>query len=331
MEPLLAETRRHFPQFAGVPIEVTEIKKGGSGRCFYRLRSDSQQSLILAKYDREREENRHFVQIAEFLAANNINAPRVHVHDPAAGLIWMEDLGATDLWHYRAEPWPTRRALYQSALEQVTRLHCLSIAAADDLRKDFPQEFDAPLYQWEQHYFFEHCLGSYFGMPEEERARLADLPTLRETTERLAALPRVLVHRDFQSQNIIVRDGAAHLIDFQGMRPGLSKYDIASLLYDPYVQLTPAERNELFEIYRTLRERAGLPLRSGDEEIMALCAMQRLMQALGAYGYLGLVKGNAAFLEHIPPALAALTTIVQSIEGLEALHRALRSLPPAGR
>jgi aminoglycoside/choline kinase family phosphotransferase len=158
------------------------------------------------------------------------------------------------------------------------------------------------------------------------RAELAAAPVLHAIADRLESLPRVLVHRDFQSQNIIIRDGQAYLIDFQGMRPGLSKYDLASLLYDPYVTISPNEREELFEIYRGLRERNGSPLRVDDEEIFLLCAMQRLMQALGAYGYLGLVKGNKAFLAHIPSAFGSLCSIVREISGLEKLHDAFAQL-----
>jgi aminoglycoside/choline kinase family phosphotransferase len=94
------------------------------------------------------------------------------------------------------------------------------------------------LYQWEQHYFFENCLGNYFALDQAGVVELSRLPVFIEIAERLASLPRVLVHRDFQSQNIIIRNGHAYLIDFQGMRPGLSKYDLASLLYDPYVELS---------------------------------------------------------------------------------------------
>ena len=67
--------------------------------------------------------------------------------------------------------------------------------------------------------------------------------------------PRVLVHRDFQSQNIIIRNSYAYLIDFQGMRPGLAEYDLASLLYDPYVDLPEVERSELAGYYRQSADR----------------------------------------------------------------------------
>ena len=67
--------------------------------------------------------------------------------------------------------------------------------------------------------------------------------------------PRCFVHRDFQSQNIVIKDGAACFIDFQGMRPGLPQYDLASLLYDPYVCLPASERADLLEHYRAARRR----------------------------------------------------------------------------
>ena len=308
-------------------MEITPIEKGGSDRRFYRVCSSPEHSLILVKYNLERGENRQYVHIAQFLTDHDIRAPKVYFHDAQEGLIWIEDLGETDLWSYRNESWDVRRPLYESALDEVAKLHCLPTSAADKIRQDLPTEFDAALYLWEQHYFFDNCLGRYFGVEENLRTELAALPVLHEIAPRLANLPRVLVHRDFQSQNIIIRDGQAHLIDFQGMRPGVSKYDLASLLYDPYVHLTETERAELFDVYRALRERAGWPLRVDDEEIFRLCAMQRLMQALGAYGNLGLVRGNKSFLNYIPAALASLRSIIMAIPGTEKLRETLASLP----
>jgi aminoglycoside/choline kinase family phosphotransferase len=322
----LQQTRIHFPRFEAAKVEITPIEKGGSDRRFYRVRSSPDHTLILVKYNLEREENRHYVRIAEFLAANEINSPKIYFHDEREGLIWIEDLGATDLCSYRDESWSIRRPLYQSALEQIARLHSLPLSTAEEIRTELPAEFDAPLYRWEQQYFFQHCLGRHFGMDEQRLTELGELPVLAEIAERLASFPRVLVHRDFQSQNIVMRNGHAHLIDFQGMRPGLSQYDIASLIFDPYVTLTAGERAELFEMYRDIRSSIGTPMRTDCEEILQLCAMQRLMQALGAYGYLGHVRGNKAFLEHIPAALASLRIVLGNIPGAEKLHQPLAKL-----
>jgi aminoglycoside/choline kinase family phosphotransferase len=317
---LLRQTRLHFPRFDVEGIKITPIEKGGSDRKFYRVRCSSEQSLILVKYDLTREENRHYVEIAQFLEEHEIRAPRIYYHDPEEGLIWLEDLGKNDLYSHRSEPWLVRRAFYDSALDEVRKLHELPESVCIEMRQLLPAEFNAALYLWEQHYFFDNCLGRYFKIDSARIESVVSLPVLAEIAESLAKQPRVLVHRDFQSQNILVRNGQAYLIDFQGMRPGLAHYDLASLLYDPYVHLTDAEREELLEHYC-----GGKPT-DDFYETLALCAMQRLMQALGAYGFLGLVKGHKDFLQYIPKAVESLHEIVAKIDGLDLFKNLLSEL-----
>src|SRR6266849_11176593 len=111
---LVRRTRMHFPRFALAEIKIAPIEKGGSDRKFYRVRCSPEQTLILVKYNLEREENRHYVQIAKFLVAHGIRVPKIYYHDPTEGLIWIEDLGERDLWSYRAESWLVRRVFYES-------------------------------------------------------------------------------------------------------------------------------------------------------------------------------------------------------------------------
>ena len=313
----------HFPRFDVAEIKIAPINKGGSDRRFYRIHCSPEHTLILVKYNLEREENRHYVQIADFLDAHDIRVPKIYFHDPAEGLIWIEDLGESDLYSYRHEGWLVRRAFYESALDQIATLHALPESVCVEMKGHLPAEFDAELYGWEQTYFFENCLGRYFGMDKAQWRELAALPSLRKIADRLARLPRVLVHRDFQSQNIIIRNSLAYLIDFQGMRLGLPEYDLASLLFDPYVDLSKAERDELICYYREKQAVGGRKIEGEFDDILRLCAMQRLMQALGAYGFLGLVKGNKHFLKHVPAAIMSLALIVSEIGGLEKLNRAL--------
>ena len=318
-ELLLRQTRIHFPRLEEAVVKITPIEKGGSDRKFYRVRCSPEQTIILVKYNLEREENRHYVEIAEFLAEHRIRAPRIYFHDPAEGLIWIEDLGKSDLWSYREESWLVRRAFYESALDEIVKLHCLPEEAGCAIQKNLPSAFDAALYRWEQNYFFENCLLRYFGVEEKKLSDVTALPALHEIAERLGSRPRVLVHRDFQSQNIIIRNAQAHLIDFQGMRPGLAEYDLASLLFDPYVTFSRAECEELLAVYEKKRNAALSPVSAQFREIFRLCGIQRLMQALGAYGFLGLVKGNRTFLNHIPAAMMSLRSLVSEIDELGRL------------
>ena len=319
-EALLRQTRRHFPRFNVDEIRIAPIEKGGSDRKFYRVRCSAEQSLILVKYDLEREENRHYVEIAQFLETHEIHAPRIYYHDADEGLIWVEDLGECDLFGYRDESWMVRRAFYESALDEVRKLHKLPESVCVEMREHLPAEFNSALYSWEQNYFFENCLGRYFKIETAKVDKLAALPAFAETAEKLARLPRVLVHRDFQSQNILLRNSQAYLIDFQGMRPGLAHYDLASLLFDPYVDLSSAERDELLEHY------CGQPPGSDFLETLRLCAMQRLMQALGAYGFLGLAKDHKHFLQYIPKAVRSLRDVIAEINGLDLFKESLDDL-----
>jgi aminoglycoside/choline kinase family phosphotransferase len=310
---LLHRTRLHFPRVDLDKVEIAAIEKGGSDRRFYRICCAPEQALILVKYNLEREENRHYVEIAQFLAEHGIRAPRIYYHDPDEGLIWIEDLGERDVFSYRDEPWLVRRAFYESALDEILKLHRLPESICEEMRERLPAEFNAALYLWEQSYFFENCLSRYFNVDQDELAALAELPALNEIAEYLGGLSRVLVHRDFQSQNLMMRNGQAYLIDFQGMRPGLAQYDLASLLYDPYIDLADHEREELLAYY------CGGKVSDDFRQILRLCAMQRLMQALGAYGFLGLVKGHEHFLEHIPAAMKSLCAILSAVPSLEEL------------
>lgn len=300
-------------------VIVEPIEKGGSGRKFWRVNAAGH-SHILVRYGEERPENRYYVEIGQFLSKVGVRVPLVHFHDPAEGLIIMEDAGGTDLWSFRQEPWLRRRAFYQRTLDEALTLHTRAHEAGG--RPHLQQSFDAELYRWEQKYFLDNCLQRHFGLTDFDFERDA----LDAIAERLATEPRCLVHRDFQSQNIIIRDGEVCLIDFQGLRPGLAQYDVASLLLDPYVELAEPEREELLAHYLSGLLGAGQPNESAWMELYHLCAMQRLMQALGAYGKLGHLDGRTHFLEHIPVALPRLREVVGKIPGLEQLHRLLGEL-----
>ena len=326
LERLVLQTQEKFPRYRA-RVEIVPLEKGGSDRKFYRVCAGDERPVILVKYSSQKEENRLYVEIARFLAASDVNVPAIYFHDASEGLIWMQDLGDEDLWSWRSAPWPKRRSLYESALFQASRLH---IAATRDLPTSglrLEREFSEQLYLWEQQYFFDNCLRAHFGLEESAVRRYSQLARMHEIAARLASLPRTLVHRDFQSQNIIIQNEQAWLIDFQGMRPGLPQYDLASLLYDPYVDLTSSERSQLLNFYKRVALQSGMQLTGDFDEVFNFCALQRLMQALGAYGFLGLQKGRPDFLAHIPAARASLREVAARIDGLDEFVALLDSLP----
>ncbi|MEK6654584.1 MAG: phosphotransferase, partial [Thermodesulfobacteriota bacterium] len=139
---------------------------------------------------------------------------------------------------------------------------------------------------------------------------------------RLLSPPPALVHRDLQSQNVMIRDGAPVLIDFQGMRPGSPFYDLGSLLCDPYITFREEERLFLLRHYHEISgsHYDGEAFR----ELFLLASAQRLMQALGAYGFLGLRRGKPHFLAHIRPALENLVAVTAEAGRLPRLYALAR-------
>src|SRR5947199_6984213 len=182
---LLRRTRMHFRRMDVDKIKIAPINRGGSDRKFYRIRCSPDQTLILVKYNLEREENRHYVQIARFLDTHGIRVPKIYFHDPAEGLIWIEDLGERDIYSYRNESWLIRRAFYESALDQIATLHSLPESVCVEMKEHLPAEVNTALYNWEQNYFVENCLGRYFGIETVRLDALATLTAIQALAERL--------------------------------------------------------------------------------------------------------------------------------------------------
>ena len=308
-DELLRRTTKALEDFSARALQL--IEKGGSSRCFYRIHSSENGSVILVHDLGEKEENKHYSSLAGFLEGHGVPVPNVLAVDHSEGLLWLEDLGERDLWASRNEPWEIRRPLYESVLRGIARLHGIPLADVEELH--LQKEFDEHLYRWEQEYFTEHCLGDIFCISETSRHSVLASHGMQQLASHLASLPRQLVHRDFQSQNIMIRGSQAWFIDFQGMRPGLAQYDLASLLCDPYVTISADERTELLAFYRQLPNQSGETADGTFERIFWQCAVQRLMQALGAYGFLSIHCGKPAFRSHVAPALMRLGEALQHL------------------
>jgi aminoglycoside/choline kinase family phosphotransferase len=323
LERLIDQTRERFPHYNESKVEILPVEKGGSDRHYYRVRFSADHSLILVKYNPEKPENERFVAIANFLNGIGVNAPLIYYHDQDQALIWMQDLGDEDLWQHRNEGWTLRRRFYEAALDQVALLHSLDPAFGEKLH--LQPGFDESLYLWEQNYCLENCLGRYFQVPPAEIQMLREHVAFENLAKRLASYRRVLVHRDFQSQNIIVWDEQAYLIDFQGLRPGLPQYDLASLLLDPYAGLTYQERAHLLSYYFEQNDHGWTFPEF--ERIYLDCGIQRLMQALGAYGVIGILGEKKEFLRHIQPAIKTLIEVASLAENFNFFAEFLTGLP----
>ena len=326
-ELLLQESRCHVPGWAGAELSMDPIEKGGSDRSYCRIKrtggstAEGPGSVVLMLYTERRADNKSFFPATEALALSGVRTLRIFHHDPINLRAWLEDLGEEDLWAARSGDAARRTALYQSTLRQAARLHALRWCdLPESLRSGLQNPFDEALYAWEQGYFFDQWATRFSALSAAELEAVRNGPELAALRGELAALPRSPVHRDFQSQNVIIRDDSAWLIDYQGLREGRPDYDLASLLYDPYVGLPAEERMALRDYYFSLR---GPDAGGCSARVFAMCACQRLMQALGAYGKLGVGDGKKDFLNHIRPAVEILRGILQESGLLPSLDAVL--------
>jgi N-acetylmuramate 1-kinase len=316
-EELICFARKALGLSASLSIELSSFEGRGSDRTFFRLKWNPNDSAILVHYDPQRIENTYYAGIAAFLSDIHVPVPHLISSDPVRCLILMEDLGDRDLWSLRNASRETRRTPYQKTLALMHRLHSFPEKKFPSSRVRLMESFGPDLYRWERNYFRDHFVRSVCGIeltPSFEDELETELSKL---AGRLDGGTRCLVHRDFQCQNVMLRDEEPFLIDFQGMRFGNPYYDLGSFLCDPYVILSDSEQEELLSFYYGLSkwDRDWATFLNHFREASA----QRLMQALGAYGFLGLKKGLKSFLNHIPAGLHQLQCVAGDVAFLPRL------------
>lgn len=288
-EAILSTARQFLGVDPSVPITLEPLKRGASGRTIVRVKSRVHEPFIGVHWTEEREDNSQFIPVGHFLKQAKLRVPTI-LHERARHRVALvEDLGDVDLLSLKDRPFAERLPYYRSAFEQVDRLFYAKPP------KDFHlmPPFDAALYRWEQNYFFEFLVEDFLGL---DAVGLRENPLFADLAERLGTVARHLVHRDFQSQNLLIKDGQVWLIDFQGLRRGRQEYDLASLIFDPYLDHSAEERETLLALWEDVADERPL------EKLFHECAAQRLMQALGAYGNIVKNRGDEWYRPHVATA-----------------------------
>ncbi len=277
----------------------------GSDRRFVRLQQGERRAVLMRTPPNDPDHER-FLAVAGFLYDRGLGAPAILAHDPADRTVLMEDLGE-DTLQSLVTATPARAAeLYDRVLDRLADLQTFGAEARALCPEAWDRRFDAEHLRWETDYFRQRFLVGHVELDA------ADLVALTPEFDALAAAclqqPRTLVHRDFQSQNILLKDGMVRLVDVQGMRWGPVAYDAVSLLHDPYVDLDPDLVERLLATFPERVAARGGRIMTADRwrAWCATAALQRLMQALGAFGFLGHVKGRAIFLDAMPAAVSRL-------------------------
>jgi len=305
-----AETLIRRETVVSSPFRWEPLHGDGSDRTFYRLFASGTTFVLLwspSADHRSPNENDSYVYMGRHLERNGIPVPKIFAYWREEGLVLLEDLGSVHLQDaVRAGSASQVEGLYTRAADVLIRIQ---VQASEGL--DTGQCFDTPLYspdfvmERELRYFYQSFVRDALSLKiawdqvEDEFSLLAERAARVEERS-------FFLHRDFQSRNLMVREGRLYVIDFQGSRKGPSQYDLAALLLDPYVQLPePLADRLLLAHAERLRDAAGISVAEFLEgyEQVALC---RNLQIVAAYSFLTRVKGRRHFARYLVPAYRTL-------------------------
>ena len=294
---------------------------GGSERVMTRIWPDGAHpaSIVLVQSPNPQcfggplNENHSFCYVSGLLQQAGGAGPALLFADLEAGWYLVEDLGDELLLglveqigrdHPEVERWLGE--VLDLLLDLQTRLHPPVFDQARVHAK--PYDFEL-MTVWESGYCRERFLEGLLGLDFDRAALETECAALARRVERETRWG--LLFRDFQSTNVLRKQGRWRLIDFQGARLGPPQYDVASFINDPYLRLDAALRARLLAGYARRREERGLEPARDFLALYPLVAAHRMLQALGAYGLLSKVKGKWWFLQHVPAALGHLRELLE--------------------
>jgi aminoglycoside/choline kinase family phosphotransferase len=322
-----------FKQHFGAPaarILPLQGQLGGSGRNIIRLSSEQQSAIGILYHVRE--ENAAFLEFSRHFRKHELPVPEIYGEDLSQGAYLEEDLGDTTLFEFLSKNRvgeniaPQAVEAYRKVVGELPRFQ---IEAGRDLNYKvcYPRgSFDRQSIAWDLNYFKYYFL-RLAGIPFNEQALEDDFDCL--TNFLLSANCDYFLYRDFQSRNIMLRDGKPFFLDYQGGRKGALQYDIASLLYDAKADLPPELRQQLLDLY--IDKLGGFIDVERDAFLHHYYAYVyvRILQALGAYGFRGFYERKAHFLQSVPYAMKNLRWLLHNVKlpiALPTLMEAFNSM-----
>ena len=309
--------KRLFEQHFQSPVEQVKPLQGqlgGSGRAIVRI-AGGRHTAIGILYP-VREENVAFIEFSRHFHRHSLPVPEIYAEDLSQNAYLEEDFGDTTLFEFLGKH--RTETIAPEAIEAyrkvVATLPRFQVEAGRDLNYKvcYPRaSFDRQSIAWDLNYFKYYFL-RLSGVPFNEQALENDFSRL--TRLLLSADHDYFLYRDFQSRNVMLRDGQPFFLDYQGGRKGALQYDIASLLYDGKADLPPQLRHELLDYYLECLAKFITVDRDAFMEHYYAYVYVRIMQALGAYGFRGFYERKPHFLQSVPYALRNLRWLAHHVK-----------------
>jgi hypothetical protein len=297
-------------------VEFAPLSGDGSSRLFFTIKTETTSycGVLPANEDSQKglAEAHAAFNIGSHLKKRGIPVPVIHGFDPVSGFILFEDLGETLLHDFLQNKkkdsvelfGQETGELYKEIIEMLLFMQISGSVRFDRKWCWDTQRYDKKLMlEKESGYFMQAFCRGLLGIQNFHKDLTDEFKLLAGRAGRQPAV--YFLHRDFQSRNLMVTNGKVRIIDFQGGRLGPLGYDLASLLIDPYAQLPEQLQHELLEHYLEHLCTYGLDDLAFAKGYPSL-ALQRNLQILGAYAFLGFQKQKSFFKQFILPATISL-------------------------
>ena len=311
MEEVLKHIENLFNTFQGSPWDSMEkIPQSGGDRIYFRIHQGRQ--TWMATYNLNVKENQTFIYFAQHFNEKGMPVPKLLAVNQDQTVYLQEDVGTTSLLDVLELEGKTE-AVYVLFQKSLTALAKLQIQGAKGLdynhcltSKSFGKHSILTDLLYYKYYFLDTLQ-----YPYDKQALIDELELL---SEQLAQNHfDNFMFRDFQSRNIMVKEGEVFFIDFQGGMQGGLPYDVASLLWQAKAELSNEWKEKLLVHYiNELQKLLPTPLEVNEfKKQYHGFVLLRLLQVLGAYGFRGLFERKAHFLTSIPLGLKNLKNFLQ--------------------
>ena len=309
--------------------DIRPASADASFRRYFRVRLADGKSYIVMDAPPDKEDSRPYVEVARRLRGLGLNVPEILAHDMSRGFMLITDLGSQS--YLEALSADTVERLYGDAMGALVVLQ-----AGVRTDSSFLPPYDAPLLQREMELFREWYLGRHLGLT----LAAAQHAVLDQAFAALAASaleqPRVWVHRDYHSRNLMVypRHNPG-ILDFQDAVLGPVTYDLVSLLRDCYIAWPRAQVEEWAKGFYARAKESRIPV--GDDDVrflrwFDLMGVQRHLKAIGIFARLNHRDGKPGYLNDIPRTMGYVLDVSARYAELQPLHRMLVDLGvPSGR
>ena len=323
-----------FLQDMGMPTETPRLQPlagDGSKRLFWRFSSLETDPTFIAVEnvptdDISKGENLAYLTIGRHLFKKGLPIPYIYRYCLEKGWFILEDMGDQNLQD-RSSDLNNRIPIYEKVVEILFRLQ---IEGSDGFKGKWCYQTgrynESVMRRYESNYFRDAFLSNYLGLQRDWSDLEGSFSHLAETASK--ADSQFFLHRDFQSRNIQISDDKIGILDWQAGRLGPLPYDLASLLIDPYTDLSKYEKEQILQHYLWLLKDYQATWIDPFVRYFPYLAVQRNLQILGAFSFLTKVRGKLYFEAYIPPALKSLCGLLDELRDpvLTPLKDLLRSL-----